>query len=257
MKMKKNKKTKYFIAAVVLALVITGTIAAYLTESDSIYNLFTIGRAKVSIDEGEFEQEQIISPTQIIDKAPTVKNDGSIEEYVFAVVSVPLKEISVFDDVTKRPDYNEDTNKTKLQSVFEVGVASPHTGETVSETEDGETVNYDYFKYNKTMENGGRWVFLKTTDTAANGSNPAYKNFLFGYSAAIKPDTKTGTIFDNVALKNFIEENIEGNTSVEIKVGAFCIQCDDLDTHSYDKTDLDAEKLKQIYNICVNKGLTS
>ena len=117
MKMKKNKKTKYFIAAFVLALVITGTIAAYLTESDSIYNLFTIGRAKVSIDEGGFEQEQIISPTQIIDKAPTVKNDGSIEEYVFAVVSVPLKEISVFDDVTQKPGgYDANINKKKLQS---------------------------------------------------------------------------------------------------------------------------------------------
>ena len=255
--MKKKRKTKYFIVAVALVLVITGTISAYLKESDSIYNLFTIGRAKVSIDEGEFEQEQIISPTETIEKAPTVKNDGSIEEYVFAVVSMPMKEISVFDDVTKKPDYDPTTNITKLQSVFEVGVKAPHTEGNVSETVGGQTVNYDYFKYNTTEENGGKWVFLKTTDTAANGSNPAYKNFLFGYSAAIKPDTNTGTIFDNVTLKNFIEENIEGNTSVEIKVGAFCIQCDNLDTHSYAKTGLDAEKLKDIYTICVNKGLTS
>ena len=121
----KNKKIKYFAVAALLIIALTGTLTAYLKDSDGIYNLFKIGQVKVNINEGDFEQMQVISPGVKIEKAPKVKNGGTVDEYVFAMVSVPLMNISVLDDVTLPPgDESASDNTKKIQSIFEVGVDS-------------------------------------------------------------------------------------------------------------------------------------
>ena len=261
--MKKKKKTKYFIVAVALVLVITGTISAYLKESDSLYNLFTVGKAKVDIDEGDFPQNKVISPGQSSEKAPKAVNKGTIDEYVFMEVTLAQREISVLDDVTKAPgeDANSNPNPKKEQSLFLTGVTAPNTGTAVLETVEGVEKTYDDFWYNTTEDtSNGKWVFLKTEYTAAvaaSGAIPAKdasRKFIFGYSRKLAPEEKTNTIFDTVTLKRFIEEGVEGGTSVQIDVNALCIQADNLDGHSISEP-LDQTELLDIYNICKNKGL--
>ena len=258
MKMKKNKKIKYLIAAALLTVVVTGTLTAYLKESDSLYNLFTIGKAKVDIDEGDFSQNKVISPGHSTEKAPKAKNTGTIDEYVFIEVTLPQREISVLNDVKQAPETTP--NPKKEQSLFSTGVISSNTGVPV-ETVNSETVTYDDFVYNTTEVNGGKWVFVKTeytpavSATATTAAKDATRKFIFGYSGALAPDKETATIFDTVTLKRFIEEGVEGGTLTEINVNAICIQSNNLDGNNF-IAPLDQTELEDLYTICKNKGLT-
>ena len=256
--MKKNKKVKYLAAAVTAAVLVIGMSIAYLTESDSLYNLFTVGEAKVDIDEGEFEQNRAVSPGQSSKKAPKAVNKGSIDEIVFMEVTLPQREISVLDDITQAPgDENAAVNPKKMQSLFFTAVDVGKTSDFV--TEDG--TEYKDFVYNTTEENGGSWIFLKSEFTAAKAATAttpavdATRKFIFGYSGKLASGEDTSTIFDSVILKRFMEEDIAGGESVQIDVNAVCIQANNLDGH--DTSTLDKDSLTDIYGICKNKGLTT
>lgn len=250
----KKKKIKY-IAVFTLALVIMmGVLVAYLKSTGTLTNLFTVGSAKVDIEE-DFENNKTISPGQEVTKAPKAKNSGTIDEYIFMKVSVPQMEISVLNNIEKAPGV--DPNTKEKQSIFSVDV---ETAEPVSHTKTAvveESTTYSDFNYNTTADDkSGSWVFVKTETIAATATEPEYKSFIFGYNRALSPQEQTQTLFDKVSLKRFMEEELPGGESVNIKVDSMCLQADNLDGNTIaNSSALTSAELGALYTVCKNKGL--
>ena len=235
MKKKSRALKKIVFSVSVMAILALSLIAAYLTDEKKAFNLFTVGKADVEIDEGDFEQKQVIYPNISVEKKPVVKNTGTIDEYVFVEVSIPRKEIKELTDVTQ----NNGTKTT--QNIFKVE-AEAADGETLGVAETG-------FTYHQKTEGTQGWVFLEKKELTE------CSKYVFGYSSKLAAGDVTAAVFDKVTLKNMIEEELKGNTEVNIGMNALCIQTNKLDGLEL-SGGLTEDNLKAIYRICVNKGLS-
>lgn len=95
------KKKKTILAALVLALVVSiGGVIAYFSDTDSKTNTFTVGKVSIEVNEENWNAEnaKAILPNQILDKDPTIKNNGKNEAYVFLKVAVPTANVTVEAD---------------------------------------------------------------------------------------------------------------------------------------------------------------
>ncbi len=65
-----SKKKISIILAVLVAVLIVGGVSAYLTDTDSKTNVFTVGSVKISLNESNWNQsnEQYVIPGQTIQK---------------------------------------------------------------------------------------------------------------------------------------------------------------------------------------------
>jgi predicted ribosomally synthesized peptide with SipW-like signal peptide len=65
-----SKKKISIILAVLVAVLIVGGVSAYLTDTDSKTNVFTVGSVKISLNEPNWNQsnEQYVIPGQPIQK---------------------------------------------------------------------------------------------------------------------------------------------------------------------------------------------
>lgn len=89
----KKKKTITIIAIVIaIAIVVTGGIAAYLTDTDSATNTFTVGKVEISLTEPNWNASngQNILPGQTVAKDPMITNTGRNTAYVYMKVEQPL-----------------------------------------------------------------------------------------------------------------------------------------------------------------------
>jgi len=87
------KKRKYLLAAIALLLIFgIGSTIAYLTDTESETNTFTLGGVDITLTEPGWvaANGQNIVPGQTITKDPTIKNVSATNPaYVFAKVEVP------------------------------------------------------------------------------------------------------------------------------------------------------------------------
>ena len=94
--MKKKSKKFLKIILIVIAFIITGTIIAYLTDSDTATNVFTVGSVKITLTEPNWNSSngQNVVPGQPISKDPRINNTGNNPAYVYIKVVNPIVELA-------------------------------------------------------------------------------------------------------------------------------------------------------------------
>lgn len=89
-----KKKTKKIVAIIVaaLAIIVTGGVIAYLTDTDTATNTFTIGAVSIDLTEDNWNatNAQNVVPGQVINKDPAIDNTGSNSAYVYIKVEEPI-----------------------------------------------------------------------------------------------------------------------------------------------------------------------
>lgn len=115
--MKLNRKWLLAIALVLsLTMAISGTLA-YLTDRDTVENVFTMGNVDIEVEE-EFDQNSPLYPGVEVDKKAGITNTHATEDaYVWMVVSVPT-DLAQYIELGWADDYSA------------AKVDSPHDGYT-------------------------------------------------------------------------------------------------------------------------------
>lgn len=95
------KRKKIILAAIALfAILVVGGATAYLTDTETATNTFTLGSVDIELNERNWDSEEAkgILPGKQINKDPSVKNIGESSAYVFLKVQEPCYNTTkVFD----------------------------------------------------------------------------------------------------------------------------------------------------------------
>ena len=93
--MRKSKKQMVMAAAAcaMMGVMAIGGTMAYLTDSETATNTFTIGQVKIDLEEPEYAkltetQKKDLVPNQIVAKDPQVENTGVNDAIVFSKVEI-------------------------------------------------------------------------------------------------------------------------------------------------------------------------
>ena len=108
--MKKNYKNIIIvIISLIIVLLITGGVYAYLTDTDHATNVFTQGSIKISLTEPNWNPSNgtDLRPGNTIAKDPQINNIGKNEAYVYIKVEQPIVELM---NGTKSPLFSYTTN---------------------------------------------------------------------------------------------------------------------------------------------------
>ena len=224
--MRKSKKQMVMAAAAcaMMGVMVIGGTMAYLTDSETATNTFTIGQVKIDLEEPEYAkltdtQKKNLVPNQIVAKDPQVENTGVNDAIVFLKVEMPKKDVIVAEkDGTRKT-----TAVTELFTMLNTDIDPAADGST----------------------DGKNWVELQGDDTGADTNIHVY-----AYKEKLAKDAKTTALFDSIQLQNIIEGQIDTDTE-NIKVTAYAIQAAEvLEGEDTDLTDtLTKENLQKIYNV--------
>lgn len=232
----KKKKIAIAAAACLLAgAMITGGATAYLTDTDTATNTFTVGEVTIDTLEPNYpgngsDEVTDLVPNEEVPKDPQIKNTGKNRAVVYMQVDIPMaKVITANDDGTRNPEQN-----TEL---------------FLYRTTDGD--------YNSTHK---EWVLLRTLyldkDGAETGKDDAAKvSRLYGYNQVTAVDETTAPVFDVVKLANVIEEQVD-NTTQDIVTTTYAIQAENiagLTSADYDDV-MDATQLSKIFEVYWNQS---
>ena len=214
--MRKSKKQMVMAAAAcaMMGVMVIGGTMAYLTDSETATNTFTIGQVKIDLEEPEYAK---LTDTQ--KKNPQVENTGVNDAIVFLKVEMPKKDVIVAEkDGTRKT-----TAVTELFTMLNTDIDPAADGST----------------------DGKNWVELQGDDTGADTNIHVY-----AYKEKLAKDAKTTALFDSIQLQNIIEGQIDTDTE-NIKVTAYAIQAAEvLEGEDTDLTDtLTKENLQKIYNV--------
>lgn len=206
-------------------------IQAYLTDTDSVTNTFTIGEVVIETLEpnypgnGSDEVTDLVALEEV-KKDPQFKNSGKNRAIVFAQVDIPMANIiTAQDDGTRNPQENVELFHFRTN---EAGFNSVHP--------EWELLNTSY------LDKNGEPTSQK--DTAA------FCRRLYGYKHQLEENKTTTSIFDVVRLTNIVEGQVD-NTIQELKITSFSIQADniaELTTAHYTDV-MDTTQLTNIYNV--------
>ena len=190
-----KSKTKNVVMALTLAaLLLVGGVFAYLTDTDTQTNTFTMGNVEIDLTEPTWDEypdednngvpdpAEDIWAGKVIAKDPTITNTGDNDAYVYLMVSVPKQNI-----VTAQADGTP--NEAAVTQLF----------------------NYTV--------NGG-WTLLKSNTSGADENV-----YLYAYDTALAPTEVTATaLFDEIEFVNVIEGQILSDVTFNIPVVAYAIQ---------------------------------
>ncbi len=121
----RNVKLAAMTAALV-GVIGVGGIMAYLTDTDSKVNKFTLGKVDITETEPEWDKDpdpEGVTPNQKITKDPTVKNEGDVDAFVFQIVKIPVANVvTANEDGTRNPAADQELFKYSIDSTWaEVG----------------------------------------------------------------------------------------------------------------------------------------
>ena len=196
-----KNKTKAILCIVAAAGVVgvSGALA-YLTDTDTATNKFTIGNVEIELQEPTWDEAtdantndipdyaENLVPNASIAKDPQVKNTGLNDAYVYLKVTVPKANI-----VTAQADgtlVNEGQAQATEVFLFE---ADAKWKEIISQRIEGTDVN----------------------------------TYVYYYDGVLAPNATTETIFDQVTFANVIEGQLESQ-NYQIDIEAYAIQADNL-----------------------------
>ena len=242
--MKKRILLPIIAAAAALVLLFVGITTAYFTEVEVRDNNITIGKIDITLDEGGFDQDTTypVVPGTKLSKAPTITNTGNQDEYVFMRITVPTAEVTLLNESGER---TPKTGLSGVQQLFKLISAESTTNTSVPD-QSGKDIEFTY--KSGSAENYG-WVLLETY------SKTGYDEYVFGYNKKLAPTDETVTLFDEVQLKSFVDNEKKGPSDI----GVYCygIQAKNLQpsgTYDLTETYLSTNTLNAIYTIVKNKA---
>ena len=291
-----KKKSKIIIIgslalSLIIALFAFGATVSYLTDYERKDNVVTIGDVKIEIDEGKYEDSSTVAAGSTLPKAPSIKNKGINDAYVFFRVAIPKKSVTLLYEQNVYDNNNILTYKegTKYDGFPETN--GSEIFKTIAEGKDTESVKYTGYNssgtfltapsvivgYNKgTYDNSNNanskagWVYLGSEQNK-DISGQKYDFYWFGYNKKLVPTPSdaaanavppqnywTTTLFDNIQLKSFIDEelittgNKKEDVDVKVLVDAYGIQADNLDITLNDGI-LTDDQVKSIFDIVQRK----
>lgn len=204
--------------AMIGAIAVGGTMA-YLTDSETATNTFTVGKVQVDLEEPNYpgntdDGVKDLVPNQIVKKDPQVENTGINDALVFLKVEMPKANVTVAE--------NDGTRGT-------AGVTELFT---MLNTSIGD-------------EDAQKWFELKGDNTGENSNIHVY-----AYKEKLAKDATTVKPFDSVQLKNVIEGQVDKATE-NIKITVYAIQASEVLDGATDLTDgtLTKANLQKIYDI--------
>lgn len=243
----------------VLGVLSAGSFMAYLTDTDTKTNTFTIGKVDIGLSETDYKEDSAenVVPNQVIAKNPVVTNTGKNKAVAFVTVEIPIAKLTtVSDDGTK-------ASAAALTQIFQTGVVT--SGSTVSydwADDKVDSANWQYLSTEYQDANGTN----VTTDEAATGipSGAAKVIRTYGYKKVLNPaidsateGNKTTAIFDAVKLVNVAESNTSfAETEQKININAYAIQAENINVEGVDtsKDPLTKEILEKVYAVYVKQN---
>jgi len=203
-----KNKTKTILCTLAVAGVIgTSGILAYLTDTDTASNKFTIGEVKIDLQEPTWDAAddtndndipdyaETLVPNATIEKDPLVENTGSNDAYIYLKVTVPAKSL----------------------------VTAEANGTLVN---NGTAQDTQLFTYTPNA-NWTEIVSQKTTNTDENGKTESY-TYVYYYNNVVAPGGKTDKLFETVTFANVIEGQGIELSEHQIDIEAYAIQADNL-----------------------------
>lgn len=197
--MRSKTKAILCIAAVAGVVGVSGVLA-YLTDTDTATNKFTIGKVEIDLQEPTWDAGEDVNnndipdyaenlvPGKSIAKDPQVKNTGLNDAYVYLKVTVPTANL-----VTAQAD-----------------------GTLANE---GQAQQTEVFSYEQT-ENWKEIISQRVTGTDAN-------TYLYYYNGAVAQNATTEPLFNQVTFANVVEGQVE-LSEYQIDIEAYAIQADNL-----------------------------
>ena len=283
MRKKMNKRTALTAAScAMLGIAAVGGTLAYLTDSETATNTFTVGKVKHELEEPNFPgngKMEAMQPNEEVKKDPQVENTGKNDMVSFLRVFAPVANVAVVGKDGKGLTRDQSgAIQTSVQEIFNMKRTADKIGT------DGNKFN--------TVENQGKWIRLeskekdpenadnlyyelytdpdthkesyrpinadaaKTKLDAATPKNTAkiFKAYVFGYQDVLKPHDKTQPVFDKVQLRNVIEGELD-LTKQDIVIESYAIQAQNIlenENAAIDVSTLDVDKLGKIYDVFVN-----
>ena len=213
----KLKNKAVIIAMTALAILGAGSAGAiaYLTDSEQHTNVITVGDIKTELEEPNWvpSQAEKMVPYQTVAKDPQIENTGDNDEIVFMKVTVPVVSVT---------------------EVTEAGVkGTKQSQEIVFMQKSGTLPGVHANAFNTDASVNGTWVELSSRETNAdysavdlNGSGT--RTYVFAYNKKLAPEGKTSALFNQIQLKNVVENELTANAGYNIKVEAYAIQADNI-----------------------------
>ncbi|MDO5140376.1 MAG: SipW-dependent-type signal peptide-containing protein [Eubacteriales bacterium] len=196
--MKLSTTLKTTALCLVLSAAATGTMLAYLTDTDTAENVFTIGSVSADLYENgtlidsSFTGATLsgVYPTQVIPKKPTVKNTGTNPALVFIEVTIPKENIVISDAAgSKMP--------SSLRELFVIKQAAADNSVTNDDT---------------LTHNNADWLKLDS----ATVNNADSVRYVFAYKKTLASGQETSAPFSHVRFVNAIEEQVVGSRSITV-----------------------------------------
>jgi len=267
-----------------IALFAFSATISYLADYERKDNVITIGNVDIEIDEGEYKDSSTaVAAGSTLPKAPSIKNTGINDTYVFFKVAIPKEKVTLLYEQSET-DHAEGTKyynmpvTTNGSELFKT-IANGATATQVSNDGNDTVLSAPdvIVGYNKgvcdsgTPENSKEgWVYLGSNQNQTIDTKK-YDVYYFGYNKKLIPDPKTPvaqgepapvppqdywttTLFDQIQLKSFIDEELgrKINTEVKVLVDAYGIQADDLGI-TLSEGILSDDQVKSVFEIVQRK----
>ena len=201
------KLRNMMLTVTLMGSLIVGSVMAFLIDVDSKDGQFFFSgkdTIDISLIEEKFDAatHNNVMPNEKYEKDPLVSNIGTAPAYVFMQVEVPTARVETVNAAGVKQAAAE-------QELFKYTVAS-----TSGWTEIGE-------------------AFTKTVEDGANIENYKVYTYVYGDSmecTSLRAEGSTPTLFDEVQVINYVGANTINGSEKHIKVTAYAIQTNGLDS---------------------------
>ena len=234
-----KKKLIWTIIAVVLlcliVLLIKG-IQAYMADTESVNNIFTIGEVTIDTLEPNYpgngtDETEDLLPLEEVKKDPQIKNTGKNRVIAFEQVDIPMADVITADDNGKRfPQSNIEVFGYR--------------------TTDGDYNSHHSDKWVEIYE-----IYLNDDDEEVTAEIATKVRRIYGYNTVIEEDETTVPLFDVVRLSNIVEGQVD-NSVQSIMITTYAIQADNITgvtSEDWQET-MDAAKLTEIFEVYMNQS---
>lgn len=242
-----SKRKSRTLSALSLALLVGAGAAytsAYLTDTETTTNTFTIGDVSIDVEEPNYpgndsDKVKDLVANEVVDKDVLIENSGKNEAIVFASVDVPMGEVVVFadkaEDIDTLPSNQELFTLIKSDGTFDNSKLDAD-GAAAKAGMGGKLALAGTM--NSTNHND-KWSLLKTvfvskdgktsdTDNSVTLKNAAFTRYIYGYNEVLGKDNKSDPVFNKVMLNNIVEGYVD-STAKDIVVTGYAIQAANLE----------------------------
>ena len=232
--MNKKRLTAVLAVTALASALSFGGAFAYLADTKSVTNVFTIGNVDVETKEPDYpgndsEEVKNQEPNQETKKNPFVTNTGTTDTVVFLRVRVPVATIT--------PVLNDGSKGTTGR------------GELFYMKQESDPVKNHKNHFHED------WVELKAKE-AGKDLQGDERTYVFGYKNVLQAEESTPPLFAKVQLRSFLEGEVDPEETLTVTVETIAVQAGSFtsgkEAISTDG-DMDEETLGKIYDLAGGK----